>query len=174
VSDQAESRVNRKSVVTGALAGAGALSLPAFLSEGTALGADRGTQDAAMAEFLGQTDLPVPPANATVHTSACQFCNVGCGYKIYTWPVSTGVRGTPSGTYRPQSLDRNHRSNLYGSAPMPYSIFYSGNFAIHGTVHVDRLGTRASHGCIRLHPSNAAVLFGMVQRQPGSTTIQIH
>src|SRR5437667_988386 len=76
----------------------------------------------------------------------------------YTWPVSTGIGGTPSGTYRPKSLDRNHRSNLYGGAPMPYSIFYSGNFAIHGTVYVNRLGTRASHGCIRLHPDNAAVL----------------
>ncbi len=51
-----------------------------------------------MALFLGQDELPVPPANATVHTSACQFCNVGCGYKIYTWPVSAtpesaGARG---------------------------------------------------------------------------------
>ena len=95
------------------------------------------------------------------------------GSHQYTWQVSTGVRGTPSGIYRPQSLDRNHRSNLYGGAPMPYSIFYSKNFAIHGTVYVDRLGSRASHGCIRLHPSNAAVLFAMVQRQMGSTRIVI-
>ena len=43
--------------------------------------------DEAMATFLGQADLPVPPASAKVHTSACQYCNVGCGYKIYTWPV---------------------------------------------------------------------------------------
>src|SRR5436309_2249513 len=55
------------------------------------------------------------------------------GEQRYTWAVSTGVHGTPSGTYRPQSLDRNHRSSLYGGAAMPYSIFYSGNFAIHGT-----------------------------------------
>jgi lipoprotein-anchoring transpeptidase ErfK/SrfK len=95
------------------------------------------------------------------------------GERRYNWPVSTGIRGTPSGNYRPQSLDRNHRSNLYGGAPMPYSIFYSGNFAIHGTNYVGRLGRRASHGCIRLHPSNAAVLFAMVQRQMGSTRIQI-
>ena len=91
----------------------------------------------------------------------------------YTWPVSTGIGGTPSGNYRPQSLDRHHRSHLYGGAPMPHSIFYSGNFAIHGTTYISRLGTRASHGCIRLHPSNAAVLFGMVQNQMGSTRIQI-
>jgi lipoprotein-anchoring transpeptidase ErfK/SrfK len=91
----------------------------------------------------------------------------------YTWPVSTGVGGTPSGSYRPQSLDRNHRSGLYGGAPMPHSIFYSRNFAIHGTTAIGRLGTRASHGCIRLHPSNAATLYAMVQQQMGNTRIQI-
>lgn len=97
------------------------------------------------------------------------------GEHRYTWAVSTGVGGTPSGTYRPQSLDRNHRSGLYGNAPMPYSIFYSGNYAIHGTPQVGRLGSRASHGCIRLHPSNAAVLFSLVQRHGlGNTRIQIH
>ena len=51
------------------------------------------------------------------------------GASRYTWPVSTGVRGTPSGSFRPQSLSINHRSSLFGGAPMPYSIFYSGNFA---------------------------------------------
>ena len=56
---------------------------------------------------------------------------------------------------------------------MPYSIFYSANFAIHGTTYIDRLGSRASHGCVRLHPSNAATLFAMVQQQVGSTRIQI-
>jgi lipoprotein-anchoring transpeptidase ErfK/SrfK len=96
------------------------------------------------------------------------------GEQRYTWAVSTGVHGTPSGTYRPQSLDRNHRSGLYGGAPMPYSIFYSGNFAIHGTPHVGQLGGRASRGCVRLHPANAAVLFAMVSRQMGSTRIHIH
>jgi hypothetical protein len=30
----------------------------------------------------------------------------------YTWAVSTGVHGTPSGTFRPQSLSRHHRSSL--------------------------------------------------------------
>jgi lipoprotein-anchoring transpeptidase ErfK/SrfK len=95
------------------------------------------------------------------------------GQHRYTWAVSTGVGGTPSGTYRPQALSRNHRSNLYNGAPMPYSIFYSGNFAIHGMTHIAHLGSRASHGCVRLHPTNAAVLFGLVQKEMGSTRIVI-
>jgi lipoprotein-anchoring transpeptidase ErfK/SrfK len=97
------------------------------------------------------------------------------GEHRYTWPVSTGVRGTPSGTFRAQSLARYHRSSLYNSAPMPYSIFYDGNFAIHGTTHIRQLGGRASKGCVRLHPSNAAVLFSLVQRAGlGNTRITIY
>src|SRR5215510_8545314 len=92
------------------------------------------------------------------------------GEHRYTWAVSTGIYGTPSGTFRPQSLARHHRSTLYNNAPMPYSIFYDGNLAIHGTTHVSRLGGPASRGCIRLHPSNAAVLFALVRAEGMSNT----
>jgi lipoprotein-anchoring transpeptidase ErfK/SrfK len=92
------------------------------------------------------------------------------GEHRYTWPVSTGIYGTPSGSFRPQSLARYHRSTLYNNAPMPYSIFYDGNFAIHGTTHVRQLGGPASRGCIRLHPSHAAVLFSLVQREGMAST----
>ncbi len=30
---------------------------------------------------------PIPPVDATVHTTACEYCPVACGYKVYTWPV---------------------------------------------------------------------------------------
>jgi arsenite oxidase large subunit len=87
------------------VAGAGALSLPAFLKPGPALGSSAAARDRAMALFLGQDEMPVPPKTARVHTSACQYCNVGCGYKIYTWPV----RDTPKspqarGPYPKQEL----------------------------------------------------------------------
>jgi lipoprotein-anchoring transpeptidase ErfK/SrfK len=96
------------------------------------------------------------------------------GEHRYTWPVSTGLGNTPSGSYRPQVLSRNHRSTLFNSAPMPYAIFYSGHYAIHGTTAVAQLGGRASKGCVRLHPSNAAVLFALVQQHgPANTRILI-
>jgi lipoprotein-anchoring transpeptidase ErfK/SrfK len=96
------------------------------------------------------------------------------GQHRYSWPISTGIYGTPSGTFRPQALSRNHHSSLYHYAPMPYSIFYDGNFAIHGTPHVSQLGGPASRGCVRLHPSNAAILFSLVQKEGlGNTRISI-
>jgi lipoprotein-anchoring transpeptidase ErfK/SrfK len=92
------------------------------------------------------------------------------GEHRYSWPVSTGLGGTPSGTFRPQVLSRNHRSRLFNNAPMPYAIFYSGHYAIHGTTAISQLGARASKGCVRLHPSNAAVLFALVQRRGLAST----
>ena len=83
----------------------------------------------------------------------------------FRWKVSTAKSGyrTPVGTFKPQWLARMHYSTLYDSSPMPYSIFFKGNFAIHGTEYVKRLGRPASHGCIRLAPENAKVLFYLVK-----------
>ena len=87
------------------------------------------------------------------------------GQLLYTWLVSTGKAGmeTPVGTFTPELLSRNHRSRKYNNAPMPFSIFYEGNYAIHGTEHIKRLGKPASHGCVRLDPKNAEILFDMVK-----------
>ena len=48
-------------------------------------------------------------------------------------------------------------------SPMPYSIFFNGGYAIHGTSAVKRLGTPASHGCVRLNTANAAKLYTLVK-----------
>jgi lipoprotein-anchoring transpeptidase ErfK/SrfK len=111
----------------------------------------------------------------TVDKSSQSMSVVVDGQHRYTWAVSTGIYGTPSGSFRPQSLSRHHFSSLYNRAPMPYSIFYDGHYAIHGTTHVRQLGGPASRGCVRLHPSNAAILFSLVQKEGlGNTRIQIH
>lgn len=88
------------------------------------------------------------------------------GKQIYRWRVSTARKGkyTPRGTWRAKWLSRHHKSSLYNNAPMPHSIFYSGNFAIHGTNQTSRLGRPASAGCVRLHPEHARILFNMTQK----------
>jgi lipoprotein-anchoring transpeptidase ErfK/SrfK len=97
------------------------------------------------------------------------------GSERYTWAVSTGLAvGPPNGTFRPERLEANWHSHLFGMAPMPHSIFFRGPYAIHGTTAVSRLGQRASHGCVRLHPDNAATLFALVQQQgPANTRVVI-
>ena len=88
------------------------------------------------------------------------------GRTHYVWPVSTGRSGygTPAGQFRPQWMARTYFSKKYYDSPMPHSIFFYHGFAIHGTEYIHRLGGPASHGCVRLHPRNAATLFALVQR----------
>lgn len=98
------------------------------------------------------------------------------GEPRYSWPISTARRGyrTPTGSFRPTALARYHRSSIYDGSPMPYSIFFLRGYAIHGSYETKYLGRPASHGCVRLHPSNAAALYSLVQRYgPSRTTIRI-
>ena len=98
------------------------------------------------------------------------------GVARYNWPVSTARPGyrTPTGTFRPTAVVRYHRSTIYSGSPMPYSIFFLRGYAIHGSYEIKHLGRPVSHGCIRLHPSNAAALYSLVrQRGAGNTVIQI-
>ena len=93
------------------------------------------------------------------------------------WKVSTGRNGygTPTGSYHPYLLRRMHYSSKYENSPMPHSVFFRGGYAIHGTQYVKRLGSRASHGCIRLHPRNAAKLYRLVLAYGmDNTRIRIH
>ena len=95
------------------------------------------------------------------------------GIPYYSWPVSTARRGyvTPTGTYRPQRMYRKYFSKKYYNSPMPYSIFFRGGYAIHGSYAVNQLGSPASHGCIRLAPSNAATLYSLVQSHGAGNTV---
>jgi lipoprotein-anchoring transpeptidase ErfK/SrfK len=98
------------------------------------------------------------------------------GKVLYTWRVSTARRGyiTPAGSWRPKRLHKMWYSRKYDNAPMPHSIFFHGGYAVHATPHIKRLGRPASHGCIRLHPDNAADLYQLVQTfGPGNTSIVI-
>ncbi len=93
--------------------------------------------------------------------------------ETYRWPVSTARPGkfTPTGLYAVQALKPMHYSTLYDNAPMPWSIFFSGNFAIHGTTQTDRLGSPASAGCVRLHPDNARILYDLVRENGRAHTL---
>lgn len=97
--------------------------------------------------------------------------------KLYVWPISSARAGkeTPIGTFHPEYLSANHRSSLYNDAPMPWSIFFRGHYAIHGTTEVFLLGQPASAGCIRLHPDHAKTLFDLVRaRDFEQTFVVIH
>ena len=98
------------------------------------------------------------------------------GTPRYRFTVSTGRPGlgTPSGTFHPERMELTWFSKEYYNSPMPHSIFFHGGFAIHGSYEINALGGPASHGCIRLHPDNAAALYALVERQGmAATTIVV-
>ncbi len=87
------------------------------------------------------------------------------GVERYSWPVSTGMAdyATPAGAFTPSRLAKVHYSKEWDNAPMPHSIFFTdAGHAIHGSRATGRLGSPASHGCIRLAPQNARMLFDLI------------
>jgi hypothetical protein len=90
------------------------------------------------------------------------------GVERYHWPVSTGIpsRETPNGSFRTFRMEEDHYSKEFDDAPMPHSIFFTKiGHAIHGTESESRLGTPASHGCVRLSRANATTLYALVQKE---------
>lgn len=99
------------------------------------------------------------------------------GVNKYSWKISSGRSGyrTPTGTYRPQWMNRMHYSKQYDNAPMPHSVFFHRGYAVHATYATGRLGAPASHGCIRLSPRNARTFFNLVKKHKmARTRISLH
>ncbi len=95
------------------------------------------------------------------------------GAQRYTWPVSTGRPGydTPNGTFKVNRMDANHFSQEWDNAPMPHTMFFDMHgHAIHGFSDVAHLGLAVSHGCVRLAPANATVLFSLVKAEGMANT----
>ncbi len=91
-----------------------------------------------------------------------------------TWAVSTGIPGreTPLLNSHPDGRIYQHYTSTkfpggdyQNLGNMPYAVFIQGGFAIHGTgtANWPKLGHKASHGCIRIHPDNAKYFNGLVR-----------
>lgn len=88
-----------------------------------------------------------------------------------------GITGRVIGKHNPTFLSQNHRSKKYNMAPMPWAVFFSGNFALHETPHVKQLGTKASHGCVRQNHQSAKYVFQTVAeyvRVYGKSSVDIY
>ena len=80
---------------------------------------------------------------------------------------------TPSGTYHVGHMQgASCKSSRYpvgkGGSPMPYCMYFSKNYAVHGSYHVPNYN--ASHGCIRVPPQDAKWLYYNFMK-PGTTVI---
>lgn len=103
------------------------------------------------------------------------------GVLIGTYKTSTGAVGhsTPNFDTKPNGrIYDKYTSTKYpggdynGLGNMPYAVFISGGYAIHGTGkgNWQYLGQRASHGCIRVHPDNGFIFNRLVRKYGISQT----
>lgn len=88
--------------------------------------------------------------------------STGKGKKYETPPMSLHPRGPLIIKYTSKKFPGG---NYQGLGNMPYAVFLRGGYAIHGTTpgNYGKLGSKASHGCIRLHPDNAKVFHALVK-----------
>ncbi len=133
-----------------------------------------------MAALEADAEAPEEPSVPTVVARidlSDQTMTVYVDEKLsYEFKVSTGRRGygTPTGQWNAGWLSAYHRSKKYHNAPMPWSVFFHGGYAVHGTTEVRRLGRPASHGCVRLHPANAKIFYQLVREYgKGNTLVSI-
>lgn len=71
---------------------------------------------------------------------------------------------TPSGSFTAMSMNEIWYSREWDNAPMPHAIFFmKDGHAIHGSYEVKHLGKPASHGCVRIAPQNATLLYELVK-----------
>lgn len=100
------------------------------------------------------------------------------GSLVATWLVSTGAKGSETPDFEGQPDGRiydaytskaNPGGDYKGLGNMPYAVFIYKGYAIHGTLEANfkKLGTPASHGCVRLHSDNAKI-FNRLVREYGA------
>jgi hypothetical protein len=104
---------------------------------------------------------PAGPVLVVASLSNQQLYVYRNGIRIGASGISTGKTGyeTPVGTYTILQKEREHYSNLYDNAPMPYMerLTWSGV-----ALHAGSLpGHPASHGCIRLPLAFAEKLYAI-------------
>ena len=82
-----------------------------------------------------------------------------------SWLVRGGSAShkTRVGNWRVFRRDRHHTSSLYGS-PMPWSQFFSGGQAFHGSSKMMNPFVGHSHGCVNMYNEDARQLWALTHR----------
>jgi lipoprotein-anchoring transpeptidase ErfK/SrfK len=155
-------------LLKGAAAGAASILL---LAATPAYSADRDEASTAMVsvtlapgQFVWEASAPTTGPVEIVVSLPLQVAYVyRAGALIGVSTISSGAPGheTPTGSFAILQKRRDHRSNLYNNAPMPFMqrLTWDG-IALHAG---EIPGRPASHGCVRLPLAFARELFTMTR-----------
>ncbi len=115
-------------------------------------------------EYIWAPEIaPAGPVTVIVSLATQKAYAYRNGVPIGVSTVSTGSDGhaTPTGVFTVLQKDADHVSNLYKEAAMPFMQRLTwGGIAMHAG---NLPGYPASHGCIRLPPAFAKLLFGITR-----------
>ena len=87
---------------------------------------------------------------------------------VFATLVSTGKEGhdSPTGVFQIQSKhvsttmdDASMPDGAYSIEDVPWTMYFEGNFALHGAFWHNAFGQVRSHGCVNLAPADARWLF---------------
>ena len=118
---------------------------------------------------LGATrnEIPKGPLQIIISVDQQKLHLYSGGTHVADAPIATGVpeHPTPLGIFSIIQKQREHRSNIYSNAPMPFMerITWSG-VALHEGFN---LGHPASHGCVRMSHEFAIQLWGLTKLGTG-------
>jgi len=86
---------------------------------------------------IGQ--LPIIPANATVHNVVCHYCIVGCGYKAYSWDARYEGGTAPSENAFSIDLSKQQPAETAAwYAPSMYNIVRQNGRDVHIVIKPDK------------------------------------
>jgi hypothetical protein len=133
--------------------------------------------DASARRSWGWTTMPAVCKSAGFHTCYSRYT-----FELYffqngvlwnAWMVRGGAASlqTVTGTYRVYWQDVDHKSSAFNNAPMPYSQFFYGGEAIHGSATMIDPRKDHSHGCINMYIEDAAELWKMTAGQRNTVTV---
>ena len=110
-----------------------------------------------------RNEIPKGPLQIIISVDQQKLHLYSDGTHVADAPIATGVpdHPTPLGIFSIIQKQREHRSNIYSNAPMPFMerITWSG-VALHEGVN---LGHPASHGCVRMSHEFAMQLWALTK-----------
>ena len=88
--------------------------------------------------YIPETNIPLPPVGADVISTACDYCIVACGYKVYRWPVRGGAVGGPQAEHNAFGADFPVEVLGAWVAPNQYNIVLHNNEPHHVIIIPDK------------------------------------
>lgn len=89
--------------------------------------------------------VPLPPKDAEVFTTACDYCTVACGYKVYRWPV--GQEGGAKADQNALNADFPHQAMMTAwVSPAQYNVVSHEGRKHHVVVVPDKDATVVNNG----------------------------